>query len=444
MQAYGDLLRRYRETLSYAWKDRASHPSNLFNEQEAEFMPGALAIQEMPVSRTARLTAWILISTLLCLLVWSILGKMDIAVNAKGKVIPSSYTKTISSVEVAAVDALYVKEGDFVKAGQVLVDLDSVSSESEHDKATATFMDASLQAARCIAMIEAMDGGRRPVLPVPDGAEESLVRKARTQLDDQYADFEKKKLRIEGEIRRYELGLALAAKVAQDYRALVDSGDVSNHAWIDKEQAKTEKEGQLNDARNQRFALVAQTRKEAWDQLTEARKTIIANAQDARRAEGRSKLMRLRSPVDGTVQQLTLHTVGGVVPAAQPLMAVVPVDTLVEVEAMIENKDIGFVHVGQLAYVKIETFDYTRYGVIPGTVVQVSKDAIKDDSDEKRGMVYSVKVALDRATLKVDEATLPISAGMTATIEIKTGERRVISYMLSPLLQHQREALNER
>jgi hemolysin D len=276
------------------------------------------------------------------------------------------------------------------------------------------------------------------------GATPELVQKARAYLDDQYADFVKKKERLDGEIQRYEKGLALATKLSADYRIMADNGDVSAHAWIEKEQARTEREGQLNDARNQRSALVAQARKEAWDQQTEARKVSVSNEQDARRSENHSNLLRLRSPVDGTVQQLSLHTIGGVVPAAQPLMTVVPVEDQVIVETTVENKDIGFVHVGQPAYVKIEAFDYTRYGAIPGKVVRIAKDATKDESEEKRGLVYTVAVALERSKIQVDSANLAISAGMSATVEIKTGERRVISYLLSPLLKHQREAMNER
>ena len=141
------------------------------------------------------------------------------------------------------------------------------------------------------------------------------------------------------------------------------------------------------------------------------------------------------------MQQLTVHTVGGVVPAAQPLMLIVPKENQVEVEAFLENKDIGFVQEGQVAAVKIDAFDYTRYGTIPARVTHVSRDAIQD---EKKGLIYSVKVMLDRPTITVEDKTIPLSAGMSVNVEIKTGDRRIIAYILSPLMQHQREALHER
>ncbi len=166
-----------------------------------------------------------------------------------------------------------------------------------------------------------------------------------------------------------------------------------------------------------------------------------AARQDALRAGSHSRLLILVAPVDGTVQQLTVHTIGGVVPAAQPLMQIVPKDNHLEVEAFLENKDVGFVDEGQAAAVKIDAYEYTKYGTIPGRVVHVSRDAIKD---EKKGLIYSVRVALDTMSIPVNGHDMELSPGMSVAVEIKTGSRRVIEYVLSPLLQHKRESLNER
>ena len=151
--------------------------------------------------------------------------------------------------------------------------------------------------------------------------------------------------------------------------------------------------------------------------------------------------MTLTAPVDGTVQQLAVRTVGGVVTPAQALMVIVPKDDALEVEAFLENKDIGFVNAGQAAEVKIETFPFTKYGTIPARLTQVSHDAI---NDEKRGLIYSTRAKLARATVQVEDKTVNLSAGMAVSLEIKTGKRRVIEYFLSPLLQHGSESLRER
>ncbi|MDD5297124.1 MAG: HlyD family type I secretion periplasmic adaptor subunit [Rhodocyclaceae bacterium] len=440
-EAWTDLLRRYREAFAFHWRQRNAFPDGMFSVQEAEFLPAALSLQEKPVSPAGRLVAKLLMALVATLLVWSVLGRMDIIVNASGKVIPSGRTKTLASVDVASVRAVHVVEGQAVKAGQVLIELDTTAQDAERDKALGDATMARLQAERSSALIAAVESLRPPRLPSIAGLTESQWRAAQSHLEGQYRDFRAKLARIEGDIRRLEEALPLATQRARDFEALAQDHDVSTHAWLEKEQARIELAGQLTDARNQRTALIAETRKVAHELLTEGHKVAEAARQDARRADEHGKLLRLTAPVDGTVQQLNVHTVGGVVPAAQPLMLVVPKENVVEVEAFLENKDIGFVREGQEAAVKVDAFQYTKYGTVPGRVTHVSRDAIQD---EKKGLIYSVKVALDRATLPVDGKDMPLSAGMSVAVEIKTGERRVIEYVLSPLLQHQRESLHER
>lgn len=441
LAAYGELVRHYCAMFRYFWRERESLDGGLFNESEAEFLPAALSLQEKPVSSTARLTGRLLMALVACLLVWSILGKIDIIVNATGKIIPSARTKTIASVDVAAVRALHVDEGQAVKAGDVLVELDSSAQDAERDKAVGDRTISTLLVARSLALIDAVDHLKPPKLARLDGVATDQWQDAQRQLTGQYADFYTKLSRIDGEIKRYGDALPLAAQRARDYRDLVQSHDVSTHAYLEKEQSRVDLEGQLTDARNQRATLIAQTKKETHDALTEGNKAAGASQQDVLRADAHSKLLKLTAPVDGTVQQLTVHTVGGVVPAAQPLMQIVPKENRVEVEAFLENKDIGFVQEGQRAEVKIDAFEYTKYGTVPGHVTHVSRDAIQDD---KKGLIYSVKVTLDQATLPVDGKKVNLSAGLSVSVEIKTGERRVIEYVLSPLLQHQRESLHER
>lgn len=138
---------------------------------------------------------------------------------------------------------------------------------------------------------------------------------------------------------------------------------------------------------------------------------------------------------------MSVHTVGGVVPAAQPLMQIVPEDKEQEIEAFLENKDVGFVQVGQQAEVKLDAFDYTKYGTLRAKVRQVSRDAIPD---EKRGLLYSVRVVLEDKSIVIDGQRVALSSGLASNVEIRTGSRRVIEYLLSPLVRHQKEALHER
>lgn len=441
LAAWRELFRRYSAVFRFCWKERNSVPNGLFNEQEAAFLPAALALQEQPVSPAARMTGRILMMLVAVVLAWSILGKIDIVVNAAGKIIPSGRTKAVASVDVASVRVLHVREGQSVKAGDVLIELDTSVLDADRDKARGDAVVATLLAARSRAMITAVDTLTEPRLARIEGVPEEQWLAAGRHLAEQYRDFRAKLTRIDGEIRRYSLALPLVAKRTRDFRELADRHDVSTHAYLEQEQARIDLEGQLTAARNQRTELIAQTRKEAHDALTEGGRMAHGSTQDALRAEAHSRLLRLTAPVDGTVQQLSVHTVGGVVPAAQQIMLVVPKEDRVEVEAFLENKDIGFIQLGQKAAVKIDAFEYTKYGTIPGSVSHVSHDAIED---EKKGLIYAVKVLLDRSTLEVDGEEMSLSPGMSVNVEIKTGDRRVIEYVLSPILRHQRESLNER
>jgi hemolysin D len=439
--AMRELLNRYGTVFKHFWNIRHSMRGPLLSEQEADFLPAALSLQERPVSPTARLTARLLMALVMILIGWSILGKVDIIVNATGKVIPSGYTKTIASVDVAAVTALHVYEGQKVKAGDVLIELDSSAADAEHDKAVGDAKVATIEMARSRALIAALNSMTPPKLSRTEGISDAEHDAAQSQLNGQYSDFKAKLDRIDGEITRYSQALPLATQRANDYKILKVDHDVSEHAWEEKEQARIDLVGQLADARHQRAALISQTRKEAYDALTEGAKLSASSSQDARRAGEHSKLLQLTAPVEGTVQQLNVHTVGGVVPAAQPLMQIVPRTDKVEVEAFLENKDVGFVQEGQAAAVKIDTFEYTKYGTIPAVVTTVSRDAIQD---EKKGLIYSVKITLNKSQIDVEGKMIPLSPGMSVNAEIKTGTRRIIEYVLSPLVQHQHEALNER
>jgi hemolysin D len=258
-------------------------------------------------------------------------------------------------------------------------------------------------------------------------------------------------------VDRYTEALPIARERAQIYAHLLLTHDVSRDAWLARDQESLDLKGSLADARAAREAFIAQTRREAYDTFAAAAQTAAIARQEAARAASQAAWFTLRSPVNGTVQQLSVHTVGGVVPAAQPLMRVVPADEQMEVQVYLQNKDVGFVRVGQSAKVKVAAFDYTRYGTIAGRVVSVSQDAIegstnpqdnggqaKERSPEDMGSRYLVRVALQRATMKVDGRLVPLLPGMAVTAEIKTGRRRVIDYFLSPLLREGTGSLHER
>jgi hemolysin D len=223
-----------------------------------------------------------------------------------------------------------------------------------------------------------------------------------------------------------------------------------------------ETEAAIAAIRETRGQAVAEYRHSLSDELAKSEQKANGLAQDLIKAEQRTRLQLLTAPVDGVVQQLAVHTVGSVVTPAQSLLVVVPSDSRLEIEAMVPNSDIGFVHPGQDAEIKVDTFNFTRYGLLHGQVLTVSQDAVirdrqqdrsndrrlgaQNDSSEPKGqeLNYSARISLDRTKMQIDDRMVNLSPGMAVTVEIKTGSRRILNYLLSPLLRYRQETLRER
>jgi len=471
-EGFSELARRYRDVFLAAWRRRDPLDGKRYTIEEAQFLPAALSLQEAPVSPAPRAAMWLIVAFALIAVLWAVFGKMDIVAVAQGKIVTVDGTKTIQPIGTATVRAIHVAEGQAVHAGEVLVELDATTETADRERLTGELDLALLQAARARALLEGVDQGGQPRLDVPEERREGgadLLDQARVLLEGQYREYATKLARLDAEaatreaelrvtrevVARLERTAPIAARRARDLKKLSDRGDAGVHDWLEREQAAIEQAGDLaaqrgqvqrleaalTEAAKQRAAFVAESRRVALESLREATGQITTLRQELVKAEQRGSLTRLTAPVDGTVQQLGIHTVGGVVTPAQPLMLVVPRDHPLEVEAFLENKDIGFVVAGQEAEAKLETFPYTKYGTIHGRVAHVSHDAI---ADEKRGLVYSARVALVEPDIEVDGRVVNLAPGMAVTVEIKTGRRRVIEYFLTPLMQYARESLRER
>lgn len=435
------LLSHYRQTFAHFWRQRAKLVGPHLTIDEAEFSPPALALEERPVSPTIRLTAAILILLVLFAIAWSILGRIDIYAKASGKVIPGGRTKTIASVDTATVRAIHVGEGQTVRAGDVLLELDATPFEADRDKASGDERQALLQMARSRALLEAVETAQPPRLKTFPGLSATERVQEQSHLDAQYADFAAKLAQAEADIREYEQALPLAQRREEIYGSLVEARDVSTDAWLEKKQARMDTETHLADARSARATLIAQTKRQALDDFAEAAKTAADAEQDAIHAGSHAHWLTLRAPEDGTVQQLTVHSPGAVVEAAQPIMVIVPRVRRVEIEASVANKDVGFIRIGQHARVKVAAFEYTKYGTVPGTVDFIANDAVEDKDHQ---LTYPVRVVLDQPTIAVRGHSIELSPGMSVDVDIMTGRRRVIDYLLSPLQRQGQESLHER
>lgn len=466
---FGELLKRYGAAFRAAWQHRAQMEPTRLLPHEAQFLPASLSLQETPVSPAPRVAMWLLIAFAAIAVLWAVFGRIDVVATAHGKVVPNDRTKTIQPFETAIVRAIHVTDGQAVRSGDVLIELDATMAQADKDRVVGDLATARLQVARGQAMLVALDTARKVALTRPAGVDDARFEEAQRLLLGQMGEYTAKMSRAGEEITRrgaelrftqevvhkLEQTVPIARQRAQDFKSLLDRKFVSRHGYLELEQARIEQEGDLasqsnrleeieaalREARGQRVELKAETRRVALDSITDGQQKVAALEQELIKADTRGRLMRLTSPVDGTVQQLAVHTVGGVVTPAQALMVIVPRDNPLEVEAFIENKDIGFVKPDQEAEVKIETFQYTKYGTIHAKVTSVSHDAI---NDEKRGLIYSTRVKMAKATINVDGAQVSLSPGMAVSVEIKTSKRRVIEYFLSPLIQHTSESLRER
>ena len=197
----------------------------------------------------------------------------------------------------------------------------------------------------------------------------------------------------------------------------------------------------VDQARRAQAAYRAETQRTLRERFTQASLKAAQLTEEAAKTTQRTQLTKLTAPVAGTVQQLAVHTTGGVVTPAQVLLVLVPDDAEVTADVVLENKDVGFVNEGQAAEIKLETFPFTRYGTVPARVTAITADAVLD---EKRGAIFPATLRLERATLEVDGRVIRLAPGMNLTAEIKTGRRRVIDYLLSPVRQAADESLRER
>ena len=451
------------------------------NVSELEFLPAALELQESPPSPLGRFTMWTVMAMIVVAIVWSIFGRVEIVAVAPGKIIPSGQVKVIQAGNIGRVNAIHVSDGDVVKAGQPLIDLDPTIAEADRQRLESDWVASSLELARWRAYSGWLDNGKAGTVSAAAvdvraiGAGEELVVpetsvSLQCSLLEQSIAHQRSKIagidqtmirrRAEGESTRQVLEklkqtLPLVTQRAESLKKLSEQNLVARNSYLEVEQQRIEamqdlaaQESNLastaatiNELIEQRQLALAEGRSEAFQKIEELEKQNRSQRQELIKASDIADDQVLSSPVDGVVQQLKVHTIGGVVQPAEALLVVVPKDQTLEVEARVLNKDIGFVHAGQPASIKIEAFPFTRYGVIEGTVTSVSNDAI---ADEKLGLYYSARVRVKNSTIVVDGVNVLLSPGMAVTAEVTTGTRRLIDYVLSPVMEHVKESGRER
>jgi hemolysin D len=459
------------------------------NADETAFLPAALEIVETPASPAGRGVAVVIIAIFCFSVAWASLGKIDIVASAPGKIIPSGGTKVIQPFETGIVRAIHVRDGQHVNAGDVLIELDPTINESERNHFQVDLTAAQLEIARLRAAL-VDDGDPSAAFHPPDNADRSQVELQRAYLTRQTAEYQAKLQALDrqreqkqAERETIEATIAKLSAIGPIVQQRVDirkaSSDreyTSKFQYLEMQQLLVEQQQELLVQRSHaretvasiaalteaRAQAVAEYHRTLFGQLAEAERKAEGLSQDVAKAQQKINAQYLKAPIDGTVQQLAIHTVGGVVTPAQVLLALVPLDSHLEIEAMILNRDVGFVRPKQQAEIKVDTFNFTRYGLLRGEVLSVSRDAIVRDkpvdrasektpgadstSSEPKGqeLSFAARISLDRTQMQIDDEMINLTPGMAVTVEIKTGSRSVMGYLLSPLIRYGHDSLRER
>lgn len=433
---------------------------------EFEFLPAALEVLEAPPRPAARFIVFAICAFFAIALVWAIVGRIDTVAVAQGQVIPSGRVKLIQPIENGVIRSIHVTDGQSVKAGEALITLDPTESQANVETLRYDLLKAQLDAATSAAQLT---DNPEASLIVPAGASGTLLAASKSEMLGAVEKMRAAVLAIDAEIQEQKaIRLDFTNKLSKARKNLVLAEErlrdlqFLNEKQLarkpDLQQAKTrtidikaeiesahsgvsQADSRISARRRRRAETIANHRGNALEKRSEALRQIASLEQQLRKENQRRTDRTLSTPIDGVVTGLEVHTVGGVVTTKDTLMRIVPVASELIVEAFVLNKDIGFVTVGQDVELKLETFPFTRYGLINGEVRQLWRDAIQDD---KRGLIYKAEITLKQTRILIGSSWQRITPGMSVQAEIHTGKRRAISFFLSPFLRYQDESLRER
>lgn len=432
---------------------------------DKEFLPPAVEILEKPPSPAGRILIWVILALFLLAILWSFIGEIDEVVVARGKVIPIGYTKVLQSEDKGIVKRILAQEGQRVKQGDLLMELDRTMSESDLNalKKEIAYYDTNIR--RILAELE-----DKPFLPEAGSPVDSKdfiqqmslyrsrqsEKKARLEFYDAQIRQKEDSVRVaESSLVKYKELLAIAREREENLEEIVKAGAISKYTYLEFKGKRIEleqnvkmnrselsaAEAEASAARQEKAQYLAEWNRQLQEELINSRKQYNTLKESERKAELKNKLIEIKAPVDGAVHKLDIHTVGAVVTEAQPLMEVVPEGTPMEVEAWMENRDVGFVTPNMPVEIKVDAFNFQKFGTLKGKVREISPDAIED---KERGQLYRVMVSMDEEKLHMDNRDLQVYPGMAVSAEIKTRKKRIIDFFLEPFQTYKSEALRER
>lgn len=458
------------KVFSRAWREESRRRRREKTRQRVEtaFLPAALEIQDSPPSPIGRLILWLIVGAGLFAIAWAILAKVDVVAVAEGRLVPMAKLQSVETAEAGIVTGILVREGQRVEKGQPLITLDPTYAQADTSTAQNELQAARLKRLRAQALLAHADGAPFAAFLAQMGAaqaalaERRLVQSRAAELNGNLGAIESRLAgAAEGarqamtEIRRLDATLPIAREQLTARRALIEAGYAAplsigelqeqvtaltfarQSQRIEVQKIKAEQAMLRQEKAQARDAFRAQ----AADELSQAEEVIATRTDVLAKAERRAALQTLNAPVAGTVNEIALTTLGEVAEPGGPLVTLVPAGSELVVHAFLLNKDVGTVRTGQEVAIKLEAYPFTRYGMVRGEIVMISADSVVD---EARGLVYPAWVRITSNDIKIGGEPAPLTAGMVAVVEVKTGKRRVIDFLLSPIARATSEAGRER
>lgn len=435
------------------------------NAKETEFLPSILEVTETPPSPVGRAVLWSLVALLIAGAIYVCVGEVDEVAIANGKVIPVGNVKVVQSQNKGAIKELDVKEGDYVEEGQTLLVLDTTKTQADVDQLKKQAAYYGLTVARLNA--EMQDAPFTPPAD-PDGlleakdvaAQVTLYQSRRAKLaadqEKNLAAVQQAAAAVEGsqaQLTKYRSLQAVAQEKEDRLEELMREDAISYFQLLEAratrveyqrnadatEKSILEQQGKLAEAQDLMASTDTAYRQDTMTQLVEAKAKFNAIEEDLKKADDTNQQSVITAPISGRVNQLSVHTLGGVVSEGQALMIVVPDDAVMEIEAYADNKDIGFIQQGQDAEVKVETFDFQKFGMVNATVDEISPDAGSNIQDKETYQKYRLTLGLEN-----DDSGIDLTPGMNVSAEIKIKKKKIIDFFLDPFRKYKDEALRER
>ena len=438
-------------------------------EKETEFLPAILEVTETPPSPTGRLVMWSILILIVVGLVWAFLGHINEVAVAQGKVIPSGQAKTVQVKNKGIIKEIMVEEGQQVQEGDVLVVLDPTTTSADYDslKKRAAYYKLDIQRLTAELSDQPFTPEEDEDLEAHDLAAEIALYQSRTsdhqtQRQSRQDVIDQKRAKLQATQTTYEKyanGLKIAQEKERRLQELKEQNAISEFQLLEQQketieyaknaQAELESvssiQAEIAEAEQNLANVDAAYRKDIMTALVEAKKEYYSITESIKKADEDSRMATIIAPSSGRVYNLSVHTVGGIVTEAQPLMQIVPEDVTLEFEVYADNKDIGFIKSNMEAEVKVETFNFQKFGMIKAAVEEISADAVNEPSDPERNKKFKLILKpTEKNSVDVFGEEVPLTVGMNVTAEIKIKEKRIVDFFLDPFRKYTSEALRER